>query len=330
MAETERIARMAEKLSSELFAEFFWQKVGPMNQNWDCESTEAHGVKTHPSDVVFFYDEPYTKARRYMQCDLKSYAKSSITKTAVTNAVSSLAKQVSCAGVSEQWQRFYSHADVTAHISGLLFVYNHDAEFDADFGTLLSDVKQAEIDIDKTSRLHVLGPDDINWLERVTREIRQMRGNSDPDERLPGQDKCSFYYPDLVRKARLQETRAATIDMLQSPWIMMEYSDENKVRQGIVIFQRQATTVEGLMYLMDGLRHFQLLEGRLRIEIKVPVEDSAAQMNLQKARQRYLAVIGGGTAPADFEHRLGKMKVSSVPAFQTSYSTEALGMEYEE
>lgn len=119
----------------------------------------------------FFYDEPYAQIRRYLQCDLKSYSKSSITKTALTNAVVSLAKQVSCAAGSEEWQSFYAHSDVTPQVSGLLFVYNHDDEFDGDFGTLLSDIEPDHIDIHPDSRLHVLGPDDVNWLDRSPRRF---------------------------------------------------------------------------------------------------------------------------------------------------------------
>nr|WP_315206710.1 hypothetical protein [uncultured Albidiferax sp.] len=82
MAETANIAAIAEKLSGELFAEFFWKRTGPMNENWACAKPDHHNVKTHPSDVVFYYDEPYAKQRIYVNCDLKSYAKSSITMPA--------------------------------------------------------------------------------------------------------------------------------------------------------------------------------------------------------------------------------------------------------
>lgn len=73
MGETANIARMAEKLSDDLFSEFFWEKTGPMNENWGCEDKEKHKVETHPSDVVFYYDEPYSHTRTYVNCDLKSW-----------------------------------------------------------------------------------------------------------------------------------------------------------------------------------------------------------------------------------------------------------------
>lgn len=44
---------MAVKLSGEVFAEFFWEKVGPEDQNWPYEDPEHHKIDTHPADVVF-------------------------------------------------------------------------------------------------------------------------------------------------------------------------------------------------------------------------------------------------------------------------------------
>src|SRR4051812_33654983 len=107
MAETDQIAKMAELLSQDLFGEFLWQRSGPMNQNWACQHTDEHKTVTHPTDVVFFYDEPYATSRTYIQTDLKSYAKGSITPNAIRNAVKSLAKQVACAEVSPDWQKLY-------------------------------------------------------------------------------------------------------------------------------------------------------------------------------------------------------------------------------
>jgi hypothetical protein len=78
MAETTNIAKMAEILSQDLFGDFLWQHTGPTNTNWPCEEQELHKAKTHPSDVVFYYDNPYRLSRTYVNCDLKSYARGSI------------------------------------------------------------------------------------------------------------------------------------------------------------------------------------------------------------------------------------------------------------
>ncbi|EJN05351.1 hypothetical protein [Phyllobacterium sp. YR531] len=328
MAETVNIGRMAEIISDTLFSEFLWKKIGPTNENWTCEQPETHGVKTHPTDVVFYYDEPYSTTRRYIQCDLKSYGKSSITKTAIKGAVISLAKQIACAAISDEWQSSYTHNDCTPEISGLLFVYNHDTNYDAGFDTLLSDLRQDDIVINSNARLYIMGPDDINWLDRVAREIRQMRGIHDDELKLPSRERCSFYYPQLVRQTNFQQARAATLEMLTSPWIIMQYLDEDDTRQGIVIFHKRKTSVEGLMYIIDYLRHYQLFERKLRIIIKVPAEDTKASMTLQKAIQQYLGSVSTNNDDSEFAKRLEKISLSSIPEMLTSYSTEEIGMEY--
>ncbi len=161
MAETSPTAKMAAKLSDEVFAEFFWEKVGPIDQNWPCEDHEHHGVDTHPADVVFYYDEPYSLKRTFVHCDLKSYGKTTITATAVHGAIESLAKQVACAEKSEKWRDLYMHGNVTPEVCGLLFVYNHDGGYEKDFSSHLGTTKDARLPLPKGSRLFVLGPEEI-------------------------------------------------------------------------------------------------------------------------------------------------------------------------
>lgn len=330
MAETINRAQMAEDLSNKVFAEFLWQKTGPMNENWPCELQASHDAKTHPTDVVFYYDEPYSTVRRYIQCDLKSYSKDSINRTSIKKAILSLADQVSCAEVSDVWQKRYTHTSSTFDISGLLFVYNHDKEFHKSFHSLISDIRPEDIRLQRKSRLYVLGPEEINWLQRVARELQQMRGDEDEAKRLPPRERCAFYYPQLVRNTvvRSERTRAATMEMLTSPWIILEHFDEEDVRQGFVIFHRRKTTVEGLMYLLDYLRRHELITHKTRIDIKVQPDDVESSSNLQKAIQEYVSYIPGENQDTDFAKRLSKIKISNVPEILASYSTVDMGMSY--
>lgn len=79
MAENANIAKMAEKLSNDLFSVFGWCGTGPMNIDWACVDQQRHGAQTHPTDAVWYYDEPYSNSRTYILADLKSYGKASIT-----------------------------------------------------------------------------------------------------------------------------------------------------------------------------------------------------------------------------------------------------------
>lgn len=191
MPETGPVARMAEVLAGRLFSVFKWTSFGPINQNWNCKRPDEHGVKTHPTDLVFYYDEPYSSKRSFFQFDLKSYAKASIKAGEIRNALHSLANQVTCANVSERWQEMYTDGASNFQVHGVLFVYNHDGNYDSNFADLLKKIKLDAIQIPKSSRLYIIGPDDVFWLNNVALDITLMRGSG----RYPSERNSSFYYP---------------------------------------------------------------------------------------------------------------------------------------
>lgn len=326
--ETSNIGKMAEKISDEVFSEFFWEKVGPLNENWPCEDPAHHKSPTHPADVVFFYDEPYKQERTYVHCDLKSYAKNSIQTKAIQGALISLAKQVACAEKSETWRKRYMHDNVTPSICGLLFVYNHDGEYDKTFHSHLSGLKQEILDLPRGSKLCVLGPEDIYWLDNLRYEIRQMRGKSGPDK-LPEAQYCRFFHPQLDNHANVQaiKARAATIEMLTSPWVVLEY--EKSGRRGIVVFYRRSGETENeFIYLLDYLRHYQLLRENIDVTIKTLDMMSAATATFQKAQHRYIAELGSGE-DSDLGERVKAIKFTKMTQVVTSFSTEDIGMDYD-
>lgn len=332
MAETVNIAQMAEKLSDDLFAEFFWEKVGPINQNWPCEDKEHHKAETHPSDVVFFYDEPYSQVRTYINCDLKSYAKDSITASSVQGAIESLARQVACAEKSDDWRKLYIHDHVSPEVCGLLFVYNHDGEYDKKFSGLLSKIKVEKLDIPKGNKLVALGPEDIFWLDNVRYEICQMRGKSGAD-RLPDREHCRYFYPQLVRKANVQveKARAATLEMLTSPWIILEYKkSQGSDRRGVIVFyRRRGATTQEFMYLIDYLRHYQVLSENTDVQIKALETEPIAPAQFQKAVQQYIEEMSDGDGNNDLASLVKAIKYSKMTQVVSTFSTIKLGMDYE-
>ena len=108
MAETETIARMAEKVSDEVFSVFGWELVGPLNQNWPCEDdthrTTPTRSKTHPTDVVFRYEDPYKNEMVHLNTDLKSYKSSSISLGGVAGAMRNMAQATRCSHQCWPWQ----------------------------------------------------------------------------------------------------------------------------------------------------------------------------------------------------------------------------------
>lgn len=333
MAETANIAAIAEKLSGELFAEFFWRRTGPMNENWACEKHEHHKVQTHPSDVVFHYDEPYARQRTYVNCDLKSYAKSSITTSAMRGAVESLAKQVACAEISQEWREKFVHNGVTPAISGLLFVYNHDGEYDKDFRKHLKDIPATKLDLPRGSKLVVLGPEDIFWLDNVRYEICQMRGRRTGGDPLPDPEHCKYFYPQLVRRKNLQldHAKAATLEMLTSRLIVLEYVRPNaQDRKGVVLFYRgKGATAEEFTYLLDYLRHFQLLQEDIDIEVKLLDASPVAQAMFHKSVQSYVDGLSAGDTRSPLAERVNMIQYKRMTQVLTRFSDLELGMDYE-
>ncbi|WP_081067751.1 hypothetical protein [Burkholderia stagnalis] len=322
---------MAVKLSEEVFSEFFWEKVGPEDQNWPCEDPEHHEVTTHPADVVFYYDEPYSLKRTFVHCDLKSYAKTTITAGAVHGAIESLAKQVACAEKSETWRNLYMHGNVTPDVCGLLFVYNHDGGYEKDFSAHLSTVKDENLALPKGSKLVVLGPSDIFWLDNVRYDMRQLRGASGGTT-LPPAQHCKYFYPQLDGRANLQpdKARAATLEMLTSPWIVLEYKHgPNYSQRGFVVYYRRSgSTEEEFIYLLDYLRHYQVFDEATKVDVRMLEGDAAASARFQRATQRYIEGLGDNAQATELAETVRNIKYSKITQVTTDFSSIDIGMDY--
>ena len=325
MAETTNISKMAEKLSQELFAEFLWQRTGTMNINWPCEDQEKHQAKTHPSDVVFYYEEPYSQSRSYINVDLKSYAKGTITVANVRSALESLARTLCCAEKSAAWRDNFIHDHVSPEICGMLFVYNHDGGYDQDFRLLLDKVKTDKLDIPAGSKIIVLGPHDVFWLNNVRHEIAYMRGGTGE---LPDREYCRFYYPHLVLKKNVQldRSKAATLEMLTAPWIVLSYTHPKRSnRKGYVVFsRRRGESVKEFLYLIDYLMHYQILVEDTEVYIRMLDPDPQAAAFFDKAKSQYVDEVDGGE---EIKKCLDSIVYGQINDVRTKFSEIELGME---
>jgi hypothetical protein len=323
MAETRNIAEMATLLSDDLFGEFLWQRTGPTDTNWPCEDPESHKVKTHPSDVVFFYDNPYSLTRTYVNCDLKSYASGTISKAKLTPSIESLARSLSCAEKSQEWQKRFIHDTVTPEICGLLFVYNHDNGYDQDFKVLMSDANPKIDDLPKNSKLFVLGPEDIFWLNNVRYEIVQMRGKG----LIPTQEHCRFFYPNLVRRNNIQpeHARAATLEMLTGPWIVLSYLHPKTNRNGYAIFYRRiGDSVPEFLYFIDYLMYYQLLQANTDVYIRTLETDLNAPAIFQRAVHEYTEQCENSE---EIRERLKAITYAQMNDIHTQFSEIEIGMD---
>ncbi len=324
MAETENIAKMAEKLSKELFSEFFWESPGPKNINWKCVTAE-HEKKTHPSDVVFSYKEPYEKRKTYINCDLKSYAKGSINKNTVRTALVSLSKAIECAQISSEWNRNFKSEKINHNIYGLLFIYNHDGEYDSDFNNLLINATRENIKISKNNRIYILGPEDIVYLHNITNDIKRLRG----DEAISNRSKCTFFYPDLIgRKLYWNEQNTpATIETLLAPYQILRYKIPEKGFGFIIYYRRTGKSIEEFMYLFDYLLNYQVLQNAEKIQIRLPYPDKHASALFASAKKEYAIRFEN---EEDFTIRLQKISYNSITTVVKNYSDIEVGIFHEE
>lgn len=312
MAETANTAKAAELASSKIFRIFGWDTKGPMNQNWECCKPKEHkptkkrrgksGSKTkmksedeevkysHPSDVVFWYDDPHTANRVYLNTDLKSYAKNTIKKNKVESALESLGKAVDCARVSDDWQSLYTHEGKTRDIRGMLFVYNHDGEFPDEFGKLLDSISNNKANPPTGSILHVLGPTRIGYLHSVARDIQVERGKGE-DEGFPPAERCFYYYPhQLQQKARNPLWKCASIEVLSGPWQILSFSKlyGGAVFQTYIVYTADTgASRDEFKYMIDFLFRKQIACPTAKVNIRMPFAEKKAAAHFDGALEDY-------------------------------------------
>lgn len=328
MSETAQISEIAEILSNEVFGVFGWETVGPKNHKWPCVEMDRHKKKVHPSDVVFRYRDPYRGVDIYVNTDLKSYAKSSIESANFSSALKSLALSVECANKSDEWQKAYLDARSSHEVIGLLFVYNHDGEFDKDFSANLADATPGKVKAFKTNKIMVMGPDRIAYLNTIAKDILQQRGA----KKLPSSEACRFYYPDLENaKVSSQKHGAASIEMLLGPWQIIHFKGSKKGKLGPGYFFYSAgdgSSEEEFMYILDFIFNYQLLGDQDSICIRMPFASNDASPCFERAQRRYADEFWpiSDDSRKEFEQRLARITLKKITDIATVFSTTEIGM----
>jgi hypothetical protein len=325
MAETENIARMAERLAGELFAECYWERVGPYNQNWRCVN-DAHGRKSHPTDVVFAHNEPYRNRRTFLTCDLKSYARASINKSSLRSALESLSQAVECAQVSGGWKELYQTGSGNYDVTGLLFIYNHDGEFDKSFAHLLREALGQGLSFGESNRVAVLGPQRICYWNTVINDIVALRGRG----QIGPRDSSGFFYPDLVDEKLCwpKDRLPATIETILGPFqVYRSVSPGSNGSTVVKLYsQRTGESRDEFIYLLDYLFHYQVVQNANDIEIRLPNAHKNAAAVFEGAKKEY-TTYGDENNP--LLQRLEMVRFASVPNVIRRFSEVELGMRHE-
>ena len=326
MAETTNIAKMAERVSKEIFSEFFWEKVGSLDTNWDCSQPDRHKKKTHPSDIVFRYEHPYENKFININFDLKSYAKGSINTTTVRTALESLSLASECTHISPQWQNIYQAKTKTTDIISSLFVYNHDNSFDKDFEKILLDATKRDLKMSEGNKIFVFSPQKILYLLNMVNDIKRLRG----DEILPSKKYYTFYYPTLNEKpVRNPWKSSATIEMLFSTWQIIKYKinfeDEKSNDFGIILFyNKRGETQEEFQYLIDYLFHYQLIGNASQIQIRLANADGYANAYFESAINEYKNKFEDSD---EMVEKLENIKFASMTNIVQEFSEIEIGMD---
>lgn len=287
--ETINIAEAAAKVSK-IFKYFHWTELPQGHDlNFNCVKQDKHKPTTqawkkmdytHPTDVVFKYFDPYSSSLVFIHTDLKSYSKSSINSGSLERALKSLAKQVECAAVSSEWQgRYNTDHDDASEVKGMLFIYNHDGEYD---GKIEEKLKQANLDgvqIARDQTLHLVTPDLIRYLLTITTDIDRLVA----DFQLPPNKRYSFHYPDLTLHKSLSDYEAlpATIEVLSAPYMIIKHENftywdedskdnlESKTKGFLVYSRSKGDDVYEFMYLLDAFSRLQMFhqEGVIKLRL---------------------------------------------------------------
>ena len=246
MSETGNIEELAKLVSNDIFKWFKWETCALKDTDWQCV-TVSHQKRTHPADVVFYYDDPYSGNVIYLNTDLKSYKKGSIGPTSISKALSSLSISVECANLSEDWQNKYLINDIGFDcVIGMLFIYNHDAEFDKDLIEVIDSIDFEKINIPENVKLLLLAPQKIRTLVNVVTDMKGLVA----DNLLP-RTEYTFFYPDLVMAKRHGEewSQPASVEALTSPWLIIKHRATDDIEEGFVIYyQKSGDTVDEFVY----------------------------------------------------------------------------------
>jgi len=347
--ETGPIAQVAAIVSKDLLKWFRWDQIPLKDRNFDCVKADKHAradkkqKHTHPTDVVFFYVDPYLNRRILFNTDLKSYAVTSMKGPNVRSALRSLAQAIDCARVSEEWKARYSVEDLD-EIRGLLFVYNHDAEYDGDFERYLLPERRksqpgeetadlSSIPLEPGQLLHLIEPRTISYLQTILIDVRKLH----MDGMFPSAN-YYFYYPDQkLHKVRLEpHRRPATVESMCGPYLIVGHdpvikydessrqTDQTCAAGFVVYYNRPGKTHLEFMYLFDVLSSYQILSGEYLVRIRVAHHTPHAQIQ-SHFKHAIKAFVQDWGFDDYIEGKLNAIEFEVIDHVKTAFSQTKLG-----
>jgi len=354
VAENGPIEELAKIVSSKIFERFKWSISGPCDQDFGCIDEENHKpldkkqAHTHPVDVVFSYKDPYLNKTILLNTDLKSYSKGSINPDMIEKALTSLGYTISCAQYSPEWRDKYNICVGESEVRGLLFVYNHDNDFDHDFYDFFDPPKPAgrkrkpkavkldNIKVSDGQQIHIIEPKSISYMLSIIADMNELiRDNQFPREEY------GFYYPQLTYHKVIvtDDYLPATIESLTAPFLIIKhdavYSYDRELQKEVevypagyvVYYNRPGSTDMEFYYLFDLLTNYQILNGKNNIRIRIATKDrnDSIRSHFKRALQKYAFDWNYDDSAKE---KLLSMDIYLVPTVKEFYSTESTSWDY--
>ena len=119
--------------------------------------------------------------------------------------------------------------------------------------------------------------------------------------------------------------------MLTSKLIILEFQHPDSLgKRGLVLFYRgKGESSDEFTYLFDYLRHYQVFEKDVSVEIKMLDASAYAMPMFQKAVQNYIEGLAVGAQDTSLAQRVVEIKFSSIAQVRTRFSQIEIGMDYE-
>lgn len=223
--------------------------------------------------------------------------------------------QVECAEISEEWQKLYSEQNNDYKIHGMLFIYNHDGAYTKSFTNKFNKIPPNLFTIPKNSQIYVLDPNDIFWLNNVAIHIGQLLLKKIIT------DEYTFFYPQRKDQATLGSSKAATLDLLKSPFMIIE---DTHTKNSIVFYRPEGEEVDEFVYLIDYLRHHQILESGTKIKIFQLIQDKFSATNFETAKKKCEELLN--IKNPELIELLNDIELKKINKFVTEFSELEIGM----
>ncbi|EPH6015016.1 TPA: hypothetical protein PXJ37_002473 [Yersinia enterocolitica] len=302
--ETKNIDEIAGIISSRIFDELGWQCQKTTDISWDCclrshlnarQQLSENPKKTHPTDVVFRYKDPYSDETQYIQTDLKSYCSNTLESyKSILATIRSLSQQVECAPRNNFWKKtFLDNSTEKYNVHGMLFIYNHDNEYAKNLYEKLAGAATTQYSMSERSFIAVIDPKLIRFLLDVTENIEKRRAYTDKTtqeknilwQKIPEVEKCTFFYPDKHNKIAIKgKNLPATLEMITSGMLLYSYEhdfirddeghrSDKKVLN--IFWQEEVNSSEHFIFILEYIFNYQLLNQFDKILIITPFSSTS-------------------------------------------------------